>query len=73
MEDEEFEKLEKIEFLIRDGYEIQHEDLEWLVKQLRLQDTMLNLMLPKLTAPIHDEDWVRKYYKEEAKKRLCMK
>lgn len=73
MEDEDFERLEKIEFCIRDGYEILPEDLKWMVNQLRLQDTMLNLMTPKLTAPIHDEEWVKKYYKEEAKKRLCMK
>lgn len=73
MEDEDFERLERIEFIIRDGYEVPHEDLEWMTKQLRLQDTMLNLMAPKLTAPIHDEEWVKKYYKEEAKKRLCMK
>lgn len=73
MEDEDFKRLEKIEFCIRDGYEVLPEDLKWMVNQLRLQDTMLNLMTPKLTAPIHNEEWVKKYYKEEAKKRLCMK
>ncbi len=73
MEDEEFEKLERIKFLIDNGYEIPHEDLDWMVRQLRIQDTMINIMAPQLTAPVHDEKWVKKYYKEEAEKRLCLK
>lgn len=73
MEDEEFERLENIQNLINDGYTVPREDLDWLVKQLRKQDTMLNLMAAQLTTPIHGKDWVLKYYKEEAEKRLCGK
>lgn len=73
MEEEEFERLEKIQFMINEGYTMPNEDLEWMVKKLRLQDTMLNLMAGNLTAPVHNKEWVLKYYKEEAEKRLCLK
>lgn len=73
MEDEDFERLEKIQFCQKEGYEIQLEDITWMINQLRIQDTMLNLIIPRLTTPIHGEDWVKKYYKEEAEKRLCLK
>ena len=73
MGDEEFERLEKINYQINNGYEVQQEDLKWMVEQLRIQDTMINIMASNLTTPIHGEDWVKKYYKEEAKERLCLK
>lgn len=73
MENEEFERLENIQNLLNEGNTVPRKELDWLIKQLRIQDTMINLMAPKLTAPIHDEDWVKKYYKEEAEKRLCGK
>ena len=73
MEDEDFERLEMIQFTIKDGYEILPEDLEWLINQLKIHDTMINLMAPRLTSPVNDADWVKKYFKEEAEKRLCLK
>lgn len=73
MSDEEFQILEKINFKLINNYEVLNEDVSWLINQLKLRDTMINLMVPKLTAPINSEEWVKKYYKEEAEKRICGK
>lgn len=73
MDEEEFERLEKIIFMLNEGYTIPNEDLEWMIHKLRIQDTMINLMASNLTSPINGTDWVKKYYKEEAEKRICGK
>lgn len=73
MDEEDFERLEKIKYMIDKGYIILKEDLEWMVKKLKIQDTMINLMAPQLTTPIHGMDWVKKYYEKEAEKRICGK
>lgn len=73
MDEEEFERLEKIISMLNEGYTIPNEDLEWMIYKLRVQDTMINLMASNLTSPINSTDWVKKYYKEEAEKRICGK
>ena len=73
MDDDEFERLEKIIFMLNKGHTIPNEDLEWMTHKLRVQDTMINLMASNLTSPINSNDWVKKYYKEEAEKRICGK
>lgn len=73
MDEEDFERLEKIKYMIDKGYIILKEDLEWMVQKLRIQDTMINLMTPQLTTPIHGMDWVKEYYEKEAEKRICGK
>lgn len=73
MDEEEFERLEKIISMLNEGYTILNEDLEWMIHKLRVQDTMINLMALNLTSPINGIDWVKKYYKEEAEKRICGK
>jgi hypothetical protein len=80
MDEEEFERLEKIISMLNEDYTIPNEDytipnedLEWMIHKLRVQDTMINLMASNLTSPINGTDWVKKYYKEEAEKRICGK
>lgn len=73
MENEEYERLEEIQFLVNEGCNISREDLDWIIHITRRLDTMTNLMVGKLTTPIHGEDWILKYYKEEAEKRICGK
>lgn len=73
MEDEEFKRLEKVQFLINEGYEIPKEELDWIIYTIKRLDTTTNLMAANLVTPIHSKEWVLEYYKGEADKRLCGK
>ena len=38
-------------------------------KQLREKEKIIDLMSEQLTTPIHDKNWVKKYYEKKAKEK----
>lgn len=70
MDDLEKEQLERIKFMIDDGYGIPHEDLNFMHHLIIRLDKEIDMMSDKLTTDYHSKDWVKKYYAEEAQSKL---
>ncbi len=70
MDDKEKEQLKKIRFMIDEGYGVPNEDIEFMYSLLKRMDKQIDNMSDRLTTDYHSQEWVKKFYIEQAENEL---
>ena len=49
---------------------LDNKSIEKVLSMLKEKDKIIDLMAEQLTTPIHDKEWIKKYYENKAKELL---
>ncbi len=61
-------KIKGIKKMIQNGVYIDSADVMLLINEIELQEKIINLMAKDLKTPVHNEEWIKKYYQKEVRK-----